>query len=330
MNYFSEIIGTGSHFPATVMTNKDFETFIDTNDEWIQTRTGIKQRRIIDHKLGESTMSLALEAARKAIALAQISPEDIELIIVGTVTPDHIMPCTANMLQKELGAKKAFGFDLQAACSGFLYGMSIADHFIRLGSVKHALVIGAESLSTLINWKDRGTCVLFGDGAGAVIMRQTQDQNHSILGTHLYADGVHCNLLSIPHGYAKMPTYRAEYRHDKHTIHMEGKEIFKLAVRAMVDSSIELLNEHHIAAEQVDFFILHQANSRIIEMCMKALNIPPEKTWLNVDKYGNTSAATLPVCLDEAYRSGAIKKGNLVLMATFGGGVTWASALFRL
>lgn len=330
MTYFSKIIGTGSGFPERVMTNQDFEKFVETSDEWIRTRTGIQTRRIADHYKGESTSSLALKAARNAIEMAGISADEIELIVVGTVTPDSLMPTTGNSLQAALGATKAFSFDLQSACSGFLYGLSIADQYIKTGMVKTALVVGAETLSTLINWQDRGTCVLFGDGAGAAILTRTTDTQHAILGTKLYSDGTKGDILKIPHGGAKYPHYLPEYQHKLHTIHMQGSEVFKLAVRNMVDASLAVLNDNGVSPDDVDFFLFHQANIRILEMCMKTLKVPREKTWINLDKYGNTSAATLPVCLDEAWRQKAIKPGDLVLLTTFGGGVTWASGLIRI
>lgn len=330
MSFYSEIIGVGSHFPERVMTNQDFESFLETSDEWIQTRTGIKTRRIADHKKGESTLSFALGAAQKAMARAGISGSELDIIIVGTVTPESVMPTTANSLQGLLGAEHAFSFDLQAACSGFLYGLSIADQYLRQGTSKTALVIGAETLSDLTNWQDRSTCVLFGDGAGAAVLRRTENPAHSIVGVRIYSDGRLRNILTIEHGYSHMPVFSADYHAIQHKIKMDGKEVFKHAVRNMVGASANLLEEHKLAASDVNFFIFHQANMRIIDMCTKTLGVPPEKTWVNLDKYGNTSAATLPSCLDEAWRAGRVKKGDLILMSTFGGGVTWGSALFRL
>jgi 3-oxoacyl-[acyl-carrier-protein] synthase III len=329
MNYGSRIIGTGSQFPQTTMHNKEFESFLETSDEWIRTRTGISERRIADPKLGENTLSLSLGAAQNALEKAGIRGSDLDLIVVGTVTPDSIMPTTANRLQAALGAK-GFSFDLQAACAGFVYSLSVADHFIKAGTTKTALVIGAETLSTLVEWRDRSTAVLFGDGAGAVILQRTEDQEHRILGTHLHSDGQCGELLSIPHGYSRVPPWSPEYRLDHHKIKMKGSEVFKLAIRNMVEASTQLLTEHKVTAKEVDFFVFHQANMRIIEMCARALNVDKSQMWNNLERYGNTSAATLPSCLDEAWRAGAVKSGDLVLMATFGGGVTWASTLFRL
>lgn len=328
--YYSRIVSAGSAFPERVMPNAEFEKFIETSDEWIRTRTGIETRRISDPAKGESTASLSEAAAREALRKADMSAADLDMIVVGTVTPDSVMPCVGNTLQAKLGAKKAFTFDLQAACSGYLYGLSVADQYIRSGMVKNALVIGAETLSTVVNWQDRKTCVLFGDGAGATVVTRSEDPKHRILGTKLYSDGTYGPSLDIPHGYGKVPPYSAEYRHDLHKIRMCGGEIFKLAVRNMVECSLDILKENNLSPSDVNFFIFHQANLRIIDMCLKTLNIDREKTWLNVAKYGNTSSATLPVCLDEAWAAGKVKPGDLILMSTFGGGVTWASALFRL
>lgn len=330
MSYYARIVGTGKGFPEKLMHNKEFESFLTTSDEWIRTRTGIVTRHIADQKKGESTLSFSLQAARRALEMAKIPGEELDLIIVGTVTPESVMPTTANSLQAALGAKHAFTFDLQAACSGFVYALSIAELYIRSGTVKNALVVGAETLSTLMNWQDRGTCILFGDGAGAAVLTRTTDDKHRILATRLYSDGSKGPLLTINHGYAKVPPYSAEYQVHEHKIKMAGQEVFKLAVRGMLDSSMQVLKDAGVELKDVDFFLFHQANLRIIEMCMKQLGIDASKTWLNVDKYGNTSAATLPVCLDEAWKAGKVKEGSLILMTTFGGGVTWGASLVRL
>jgi len=218
---------------------------------------------------------------------------------------------------------------LQAACSGFLYGLSVADHFIRVGTIRTALVIGVETLSTVTNWRDRSTCVLFGDGAGAAVVQRTESE-HRILSTNLYSDGRYGDYLCIPHGYASVPPYSPEYRMEDHKIKMKGNETFKLAVRNMVSATQAILSENRLSIDEVDFFIFHQANIRIIDLCAKSLGVDRSRTWINVDKYGNTSAATLPVCLDEAWKAKSVKPGDLILMATFGGGLTWASSLIRL
>ncbi len=330
MNYRTRIIGTGIAHPVGEMPNSEFEKIVDTSDEWIQSRTGIKTRRIADPKKGETTGLFALNAAKQALESAKLDGSEIELILVGTITADTVMPTTANMLQAQLGAHGAFGFDLQAACAGFLYGLSVADHYIRAGTVKNALVVGVETLSQLTNWSDRSTCVLFGDGAGAVVVQRTDSLEHAILSTKLHSDGRHAKLLHIEHGYGKVPPYAAEYRHQDRSIKMHGAEVFKLATRNMVDSATATLKEHGYTVKDVDFAIFHQANIRIIDHCLKTLDLPYEKTWINVDKYGNTSAATLPTALHEAWRAGKVKSGDLVLMATFGGGLTWGSTLIRL
>lgn len=328
--YYSRIIGTGMGVPERIVPNSEFESYLDTSDEWIRTRTGIETRHLADPKKNETTLTMAHTAALSAIEQAKISAKDIDLIIVGTVSPENIMPTTANQLQALLGAKGAFSFDLQAACSGYVYAMSIADQYIRSGAVKNALIIGAETLSTLTNWRDRSTCVLFGDAAGASILQRTDNEDHAILATKLYSDGRFGEILSIPHGYTKVPVGSAEYRSDMHKIQMKGGELFKHAVRNMVTASQSALASRELTTKDLDFVIVHQANMRIIDLCLKMLDIPKEKTWINVQKYGNTSAATLPICLREASDAGAIKPGDLVLMATFGGGLTWGSALVRI
>jgi 3-oxoacyl-[acyl-carrier-protein] synthase III len=330
MTYYSKLTGTGKGLPAKVVSNFDIEKIVNTSDEWIRTRTGIENRRIVDPAQGESTLSMSELAARSALQAACLTGSELDMIVIGTVTPDSVMPCTANQLQALLGANRAFSFDIQAACSGFMYSLSIADSFIRSGQVRNALVIGAETLSSIVNWHDRGTCVLFGDGAGAAILQRTEDPSHRVIATKIFSDGRHGSILQIPHGYSKVPPYSAEYRHDMHKVQMNGGEVFKLAVRSMVECSQAVLKENGFEVEQVDHFIFHQANLRIIDMCTKTLGIPPEKVSINLQNYGNTSAATLPICLDEAVREGRVKPGSLVLMATFGGGVTWGSALIRL
>lgn len=330
MTYRTKIIGLGTGFPEKPMTNAEMATFIDTSDEWIRTRTGIEQRYIADRKKGETTLSLCHIAAEKALKQAGVRGEDLDAIFVGTVTPESVMPTTANYLQALVGANKAFSFDLQAACSGFLYALSVADHFVRGGTVKNALVLGAETLSTVVNWNDRTTCVLFGDGAGAAVVQRTEDPNAGVRRIDLHSDGRYASILNIAHGYAAVPPNSAEYRNDKHKIHMAGGEVFKLACRNMVESSKATLDAEGVKLEEVDFFIFHQANIRIIDMCLSMLGVGREKTMINVQKYGNTSAATLPVCLEEALSTGRVKPGQLVLMATFGGGLTWASALIRV
>lgn len=330
MAYYTRIVGTGVQLAEKIVTNADLEKIVDTTDEWIKTRTGIEMRRIADPKKGETTVGLSHLAAEKALKAAGIAAEDLDMIVVGTVTPDTLMPNCANQVQARLGNKRAFTFDLQAACSGFIFGLSVADQYIRTGMVKNALVIGAETLSTITDWSDRSTCVLFGDAAGAAVVTRSEDPRHGILSTKIQTDGTYGELLQIPHGYSKIGPFHPEYNYHLSKIQMRGAEIFKLAVRYMEDTALNLLKQNGMTTKDVDFFIFHQANKRIIDYCAKALDVPPEKTWNNVHKYGNVSAATLPLCLDEAWKAGAVKPGDTVLMATFGGGLTWGGALVRL
>ncbi len=328
--YYSRIIGAGHALPSKVMTNKDYEAYLDTTDEWIVSRTGIRERRFVDRSEGESTVTIAFEACQKALDQAGCHPKDLDFIVVGTLTPDMIMPCTALQLQDLLGARNCFGFDLAAACSGFLYALSVGDNFCRSNMARCGLVVGVDVLSSIVNWQDRSTVVLFGDAAGAAVIKQTQDPTRSIHSVHLYSDGGLGSILNVPHGAAKVPPWDKNYCYNKHAIFMKGREVFKMAVSNMVSASHKALEVNKKTLQDVDMFLFHQANIRIIDMCLKILDIPKEKTWINVDRYGNTSAATLPVCLSEAWHAGKIKENNLILMATFGGGVTWASGLMTL
>lgn len=327
---YARIVGTGTAVPERVMKNAEFEAFLDTSDEWIRTRTGIEERRIADVAKGETTTELAYQAALKACEAADIPPSEIELILVGTITPDAIMPCTANFLQQRLGAKRAFGFDLQAACAGWLFGLGTAESFIRNGTVKNALVVGVELLSTAMNWRDRGTCVLFGDGAGATVLRASESRDHAVLKTRLFNDGSGVEMLKIPHGASKVPPHHPDFTGAGRSIQMQGAEIFKHAVRNMQEAATIVLAEEGMAPSDVDYFIFHQANLRIIDACKKALGVPDEKTWVNVQRFGNVSSATLPIALDEAWRAGKVGPGKTVLFATFGGGLAWGASLVRL
>ncbi len=325
------IIGTGSYMPERVLTNDELSKIVDTNDEWITSRTGIKERRIAAEN--EATSDMGSEAARRAMESAGVKPEEIDLIIVATVTPDMFFPSTACFVQKKIGAWNAACFDISAACSGFLYGLQTARHYLNSGNRKTALVIGAEKLSTLVNWKDRNTCVLFGDGAGAAIMRTFQDAGENVPGRILAnvmgTDARLTDLLKVPGGASAMPVTAENADQRLNTIHMEGRETFKHEVTRMLQASEEALQKAGLTAADVDMVIPHQANHRIITAIADRLGVPPEKTFINVDKYGNTSAATIPVALDEANRSGAIKRGDIVLLVAFGGGFTWASTLLK-
>jgi len=327
-NRFGAVItGTGSFTPEKVLTNADLEKMVETTDEWITTRSGIKERRIADKETAASDLSF--EATKKAMAEAKIKPEELDLILIGTVTPDYLLPSTACILQDKLGAKNAAVMDIVAACSGFLYGLSVAQAFIYSGKYKTILVIGVEVLSKITNWNDRNTCVLFGDGAGAAIVQRTQENNKGILATYLCGDGSLANLLHIPVGGTRTPLTKENIDKGDQYIKMEGSEVFKSAVRSMEDAATRALKEANISAEQIDLLIPHQANIRIIEATAKRLKMPMEKVFVNIDKYGNTSAASIPIALDEARKSGRIKPGDITLLVAFGAGFTWGSAVIR-
>ncbi|WP_050028421.1 beta-ketoacyl-ACP synthase III [Verrucomicrobium sp. BvORR034] len=323
------IIGTGSYMPARVLTNHDLEKLVETSDEWITTRTGIKERRIAAPD--ETTSDMASEAARRALHTAGIKPEEVDLIIVATVTPDMFFPSTACFVQKKIGATNAVGFDISAACSGFLYALQTARHFLNGGPRKTALVIGAEKLSSLINWTDRNTCVLFGDGAGAAVIRwdDQPDAPGRVISSFMGTDGNLADLLKVPGGGTALPITAENVHLRPNTIHMEGRETFKHAVTRMCQASEKALKEAGLTAQDVKLVIPHQANARIISAIAERLGVPEERTFINLDKYGNTSAATIPVCLDEANRSGRIQRGDILLLVAFGGGFTWASSVIR-
>ena len=322
----ARITGTGSYAPKKIITNRDLEKLVDTSDEWITERTGIKERRMAEK--GQTTSDLAYEAGRKALKSAGIGALDLDLILVATMTPDTIMPSMGCVLQQKLGAKNAAAFDIAAACSGFLYGMSVADAFIRSGVYKNVLLVGAEVLSRFTDWEDRTTCILFGDGAGAVVI-QRHTGKRGILSTHLHSDGSLGELLHVPAGGAAHPASHETVDKRMHFIKMKGNEIFKAAVRALEAVVQEALEHNKIKPEEIDFLVPHQANLRIIQAMAQRLNMPMEKVVLTLPKYGNTSAASIPMALDEAVRDGRIKENHLLLLEAFGGGLTWASALVR-
>lgn len=322
----AKIIATGSYVPERILTNFHLEKMVDTSDEWIRERTGIRERRIADEK--EAASDLAYEAAKAAFKRTDIKAKDIELIIVATVTGDMPVPATACHLQQKLGLKKAAAFDINAACSGFLYGLSVADSFIRSGNYKRILLIGAEVLSRITDWEDRSTCILFGDGAGAAILEATNEER-GIISTHLRSDGSMWDLLYLSGGGSRHPVSKDSIKKKLHYLRMKGNETFKIAVRTLERLVRETLNENKLKVAQLSLLIPHQANLRIIQATAERLNIPIEKVVVNIDKYGNTSAASIPIALDEAVREGRIRDGDYVLLEAFGGGLTWASALIK-
>jgi 3-oxoacyl-[acyl-carrier-protein] synthase-3 len=323
----SRIIGTGSFLPDRVLTNADLEKIVDTNDEWIVTRTGISERHMAADD--EATSDLAYHACQAALAAANLDPGDLGMILVATATPDMVFPSTACILQDRLGAKRAGALDISAACSGFVYGMGVADGLIRAGTVRTVMVVGAETLTKVLNWQDRNTCVLFGDGAGAAVLR-AEEGERGILSTHLYSDGSKGSLLMLPGGGSRHPVSQAVVDQGLAKIKMNaGNEVFKLAVRAMEDAALTALKQNGLEVGDLDFVISHQANLRIISALGQRLGLPDHKVIVNLQRVGNTSAATIPIALDEAVRDGRIQPGHLVLLCAFGGGLTWGSVLVR-
>lgn len=322
----TKIVSTGSYLPEKVLTNFDLEKMVETSDQWITERTGIKERRIANEN--QAASDLAHEASKIALDRASLKAEDIDLIITATVTGDMPFPSTACILQDKLGAKKAAAFDINAACSGFLYGLYVADSFIRSGMHKKILIVGTEVLSKITDWEDRTTCILFGDGAGAVIVEPTIE-DRGILSMSVNSDGSMWDLLHLPAGGSKIPASRESVDNKLHFIKMRGNETFKFAVRALEDLVIRILEENKLNPSQLSLLIPHQANLRIIQATADRLGLPMEKVLINIDKYGNTSAASIPIALDEALTTGRVKEGDYILLEAFGGGLTWASALLK-
>ncbi len=323
MAVFSRIAGTGSALPAKVLTNQDLEKFVETSDEWIATRTGIRQRHVAAE--GETTADLAERAARAAMQAAGVEASELDMIVLGTTTPDLIFPSTACLVQHRLGANGCAAFDVNAACSGFLYALSVADSFIRAGNARTVLVIGAETLTRMLDWSDRNTCVLFGDGAGAVVLKA--DAEAGILSTHLHADGGKKELLYNPVGVSV--GFKPGEKNAGVRVLMTGNEVFKHAVRALDAVVDETLAANGLAKSDLDWLIPHQANLRIIEATAKRLELSMDRVIVTVDKHGNTSSGSVPLALDEAVRSGKVQRGQLLLLEAFGGGFTWGSALIR-
>jgi 3-oxoacyl-[acyl-carrier-protein] synthase-3 len=320
------IIGIGSFVPDRVLTNFDLEKIVDTTDEWIVTRSGIRERRVVDD--GVAASDLAVEASKRALQNASLSSADIDLVICATITGDMPFPATSCLIQDRLGAKNAAAFDLQAGCSGWVYALATGAQFVRTGVYKHVLVVGVDVLTSVTDWTDRSTCVLFGDAAGAAVIGPTSPDN-GVLSVYLGADGSGGDLLKIEAGGSRLPTSEETVRRRQHYIKMNGREVFKFAVRIMSDASIIALEKCGLKASDVDLFVPHQANIRIIEAAAERLKIPFDKVFVNVQNYGNTSAASVPLALDEAYRFGRIKPGDIVVVVGFGAGLTWAAAVLK-
>jgi len=320
-----KFLGIGSAAPEKVLSNFDFEKMIDTSDEWIRTRTGISERRIAESDVASS--DLAYEASLKALEDAGMEPQDLDGIVVGTITPDYIFPSTACVLQSRLGAKQAFAFDVLAGCSGFIYSLHVAKGLVQSGSAKNILVVGAEVLSKIMNYEDRTTCILFGDGAGAAVI--SASDTPGIMSSCLGANGDDWELLYMPGGGSRLPTSEESLKNGSHFLKMQGKEVFKEAVKALQSSSLKAIEMADITPEQVDLLIPHQANYRIIDAVRKRLELPEEKVFSNLDRYGNTSSASVPIALDEAVKSGRLKKGDIVVFSAFGAGFTWGASVVR-
>ncbi len=319
MTFYSRIAGTGSYLPKKILSNLDLERTVDTSDEWIFTRTGIRQRHVAADD--EMTSDLALNASRRAIEAAGITPQDIGLIVVATTTPDMVFPSTACILQSKLGIKGGPAFDVQAVCSGFVYGLTIADQFIKSGQYEHILVVGAEIYSRILDWNDRGTCVLFGDGAGAVVLKKSSEPG--ILSCHLHADGSHADILSVP------GTVCGGKVSGRPLLQMEGNAVFKFAVKALEEVAEEALAANKLQKSDIDWLVPHQANIRIIQATAKKLGLSMEKVITTVERHANTSAASVPLALDEAVRDGRIRPGQHVLLEAVGGGFTWGAVLVK-
>lgn len=320
------ILGLGSYVPEKILTNADIEKLVDTNDEWITERTGIKERRICAPE--QATSDLSLIAAQRALEDANVSAEELDMIIVATISADSNTPSTACVLQNKLGAVNAAAFDLSAACSGFVYGSAIASQFIETGVYKKVLVVGAETLSKFVNWKDRNTCIIFADGAGAAVYGIVDD-GYGVLSFDLGADGSGAETIEIPGGGSRHPADQETIDNHMHCLHMNGKETFRFAVKAMGSTVMKSLERAGLSKEDIDYFIPHQANIRIIQSAAKRLHLPMEKVFVNIEKYGNTSAASIPIALAEAEREGKLKKGEIIALSGFGAGLTWASCIMK-
>lgn len=324
MNRYAHITGWGMYVPEKVLTNEELSQMVDTNDDWIRSRTGIAERHIANHE--QSTATLATEAGLRALKVANLQPDQLDLIIVSTSSPEHIFPATACLVQDHIGATKAGAFDLLAACTGFIFALNMATQAIRSGGVENALVIGAETLSRLVNWKDRETCILFGDGAGAFVL-QAADTPAGVLSAVMRSDGSGCDLLSLPAGGSRVPVSLASIHDGLHYIHMNGREVFRFATKVMSQATREALEEARLKIDDVQLIIPHQANIRIIEASARSLGVPIERYMINLEKYGNTSTASIPIATCEAIEQGRLKPGDRVVFVGFGAGLTWGAAV---
>jgi 3-oxoacyl-[acyl-carrier-protein] synthase-3 len=323
----SKILGTGAYAPQRVLTNAELEKMVATNGDWIVSRTGIRERRIAGAE--EATSDLAAAAGQQALDFAGVAPEDVDMIIVATVTGDTPTPACAAYVQAKLGAKNACAFDVGAACAGSLYGLTIADQFIRSGAMKHVLVIGAETLSRFVDWTNRETCVLFGDAAGAILLGATGEPGHGLLASTLRTDGTLTGILGIFGGGSRRPLSPELLSDNGNKIKMRGREVYKFATRVLPEVVAETLAKANLTAADVTHVITHQANQRILEYALETLGVPVEKCWINIDRFGNTSSASMPITLDEANRAGKLKKGDVIAMMAMGAGMTWGGAVWR-
>jgi 3-oxoacyl-[acyl-carrier-protein] synthase-3 len=323
----SLVVGTGSYAPQRVLTNADLEKMVQTSDQWIVDRTGIRERRIAAPE--EATSDMSLQASLRALEMARVAPEELELIVVGTITPDYPFPSAATVIQGKLRNKRAFAFDVSAACAGSMYALAVADRFVVSGAVRNALVIGSDTLSRITDWTDRNTCILFGDAAGAMVLRPTDDPRRGLGATKLHADGSLVPILFQPGGGSRDPISKELVEQNRWYLKMNGREVFKVAVRALLENCHEVLEAEKLTPADVTHVIAHQANKRILDATLERLGIPASKCWMNLEKYGNTSAASVPMTLDEANRAGWFEPGDVILMMAIGGGMAWGASILR-
>ncbi|MBL8017157.1 MAG: ketoacyl-ACP synthase III [Ignavibacteria bacterium] len=321
------ITAVGHYVPDTVLTNSDMEKLVETNDEWIQSRTGIKERRILTN--GQPTSFMAVEAINMLLKRRGITADELDLILVGTVTPDMLFPSTACVIQDKIGATKAWGFDVLAACSGFIFTLVAGMQFIESGMYKKVLIVGSDKMSSITNFKDRNTCVLFGDGAGCVLLEPSEDPQYGILDTNMHVDGKGGKYLNMLGGGSLNPPSHQTVENDWHYVYQEGKYVFKDAVKGMADVSHEIMVKNNLTADDISYLVPHQANMRILTACADRMGLPHDKVMINIHKYGNTTAATIPLCLSEYWEAGKIKKGDNLVLASFGAGYTWGSILLK-